>query len=140
MRTCVFASWMVLLSALILPVPAVRAAAARDWPVYLGDKSASHYSTLSEITPANVSQLQVAWTWHAGDAREDKTQIQCNPLIIEGVLYGTTPQNRLVALDAATGRELWRFEPVDANGVNHLVVRGGRAPHFVWHGPMAARY
>ena len=103
---------------LILSAASLRAAAARDWPVYLGDKSASHYSTLTQITPANVAQLEVAWTWHAGDAREDKTQIQCNPLIIDGVLYATSPQSKLVALDAATGRELWRYEPADANGVN----------------------
>ena len=96
----------------------LHAAANRDWSAYLGDKSASHYSALTQITPANVAQLEVAWTWHAGDAREDKTQIQCNPLIIDGVMYATTPQSKLVALDAATGRELWRHEPADANGVN----------------------
>lgn len=99
-------------------VSSLQAAANRDWPVYLGDKSASHYSTLAQVTPANVAQLEVAWTWHAGDARDDKTQIQCNPLIIDGVMYATTPQSKLVALDAATGRELWRHEPADANGVN----------------------
>jgi len=92
--------------------------AGRDWAAYLGDKGASHYSTLAEITPANVPSLEVAWTWRAGDARENKTQIQCNPLIIDGILYATTPQLRVAALDAATGRELWRFEPVDATGVN----------------------
>ena len=103
---------------LIFSAAASHAAASRDWPAYLGDKSASHYSTLTQITPANVARLEVAWTWQAGDAREDKTQIQCNPLIIDGVLYATSPQSKLVALDAATGRELWRYEPADANGVN----------------------
>jgi quinoprotein glucose dehydrogenase len=94
------------------------ASAGRDWPVYLGDKSASHYSTLAQITPANVTQLEVAWTWHAGDARPDTSQIQCNPLVIDGVLYGTTPGLKLFALDAATGRELWHYEPPEPNGVN----------------------
>lgn len=102
---------------LLLPAASLRAA-AHDWPVYLGDKSASHYSALGQITPANITQLEVAWTWQAGDARENKTQIQCNPLIIDGVLYATSPQSKLVALDAATGRELWRYTPADANGVN----------------------
>ncbi len=96
----------------------LHASAGRDWPVYLGDKTASHYSTLGEITSANVTQLEVAWTWHAGDLREGATQIQCNPLIIDGVLYATTPQSKLVALDAATGRELWRFAPLEPNGLN----------------------
>jgi quinoprotein glucose dehydrogenase len=96
----------------------VLASAGSDWPVYLGDKSASHYSTLTQITPANVTQLEVAWTWHAGDARPDTSQIQCNPLVIDGVLYGTTPGLKLFALDAATGRELWHYEPPEPNGVN----------------------
>jgi quinoprotein glucose dehydrogenase len=100
----------------------LHAGAGRDWPVYLGDKAASHYSTLDGITLANVSRLEVAWTWHAGDARGNSTQIQCNPLVIDGVLYGTTPQLRLFALDAATGRELWRYEPAEANGVNRGLV------------------
>ncbi len=99
----------------------VDAAAGREWSTSLGDKGASHYSTLTEITPANVTQLEVAWTWAAGDARPDSTQIQCNPLMIDGVLYVTTPQLKLVALEAATGRELWRFVPADAGGVNRGV-------------------
>ena len=93
-------------------------AANRDWPVYLGDKAASHYSTLNQITTNNVNQLEVAWTWHAGDARGDQTQIQCNPLVIDGILYGSTPQLTVFALEAATGRELWRFAPMEPNGVN----------------------
>ncbi len=117
------------LHALFLLAPALLfASASRDWPVYLGDKAASHYSELKQITAANVTQLEVAWTWHAGDARGSSTQIQCNPLIIDGVLYGTTPQLRLFALDAATGRELWRFEPAEANGVNRGLAFWSEGP------------
>ncbi len=101
-----------------LAVSPLHAAAGREWPAYLGDKAASHYSTLMQITPANVPQLEVAWTWRAGDARPDTSQIQCNPLVIDGVLYATSAQMKLVALEARTGRELWRFVPVDPNGVN----------------------
>jgi len=96
----------------------LRAAAGRDWPAYLGDKGASHYSTLSDLTPRNVTQLQVAWTWHGGDARPNTSQIQCNPLMVDGVLFLTSAQMTLVALDPATGRELWRFAPAEPNGVN----------------------
>lgn len=99
-------------------VSVLSAATSTDWPVYLGDTAASHYSRLSQLTPQNVNQLEVAWTWHAGDARGDQTQIQCNPLIVDGVLYATTPQLKVVALDAATGVERWRFEPLEPNGVN----------------------
>jgi quinoprotein glucose dehydrogenase len=103
--------------------------ADQNWAEYLGDAGSSHYSTLRQITPATVNGLQPAWIYHSGDARSDNlSQIQCNPLVIEGVLYGTTPGLKLVALDAATGRELWRFDPFAANaaastlGVNRGVI------------------
>jgi quinoprotein glucose dehydrogenase len=92
-------------------------AADVNWDVYLGDKASSHYSTLRQITPANVRRLEVAWTYHAGGGdNENRTQIQCNPLVVDGVLYGTTPGLDLVALDAETGRELWRFDPARVPG------------------------
>ena len=79
-------------------------AADGDWPVYLGDKASSHFSTLTQINRKNVRRLQVAWTYHCRDAREDdRSQIQCNPLVLDGVLYGTSPQLKLLALDAASG-------------------------------------
>jgi quinoprotein glucose dehydrogenase len=104
--------------AYLLASATAHPAASRNWPTYLGDKEASHYSTLEQITPANVSKLEVAWTWRGGDARPDSSQIQCNPLVIDGVLFGTTAAMKLVALDARTGVEIWRFVPEEANGVN----------------------
>jgi quinoprotein glucose dehydrogenase len=104
-----------------------QAAASNDWPVYLGDKSSSHYSVLKQINVKNVSRLQVAWTYHSGDGRsDDRSQIQCNPLIIHGVLYGTSPMLKLLAVDAASGHELWRFDPFDGSGgQNSLGVNRG---------------
>src|SRR4051812_8742253 len=104
------------------------AAADRNWSVYLGDKGTSHYSTLKQLTPKNVRQLEVAWTYHSKDGRSDNlSQIQCNPLVIDGVLYGTTPALKLIALDAATGEQRWQFDPAAggapiAVGVNRGVV------------------
>lgn len=118
MRIAPLAPHVALVLAVCFGSSRVDAGAGVNWASYLGDKAASHYSTLDEITPENVSQLEVAWTWNAGDARDDQTQIQCNPLVIDGVLYATTPQLNVVALEAATGRELWRFRPPEANGVN----------------------
>ena len=64
-------------------------AADVDWPVYLGDAASSHFSQLKQITPRNVKNLQVAWTYNCGDGRKDnRSQIQCNPLIIDGIMYG----------------------------------------------------
>lgn len=106
-----------------------HAAESKDWPTYLGDRANSHYSSLKQINAKNVSQLKVAWTYQSGGARPDgRSQIQCNPLIVGGVLYGTSPQAVLFALDAATGQELWRFNPLrgggdhQALGVNRGVV------------------
>ena len=58
------------------------AAADANWSAYLGDKAASHYSTLSDITPDNVSRLEVAWTWNAGDARGNQT-MQTIPVTVD---------------------------------------------------------
>lgn len=96
---------------------AARAAASADWPAYLGDRANSHYSPLNQINVTNVGSLQVAWTYDSGGARPDgRSQIQCNPLIVDGVLYGTSPELVLFALDAATGKELWRFGPLSGGG------------------------
>lgn len=110
-----------LLIATLVGVSAVlHAASDKNWATYLGDAGGSHYSTLTQINAANVARLQPAWTFRTGDATAT-SQIQCNPLIVDGVLYGTSPQLKLFALDAATGRELWRCDPLAAN------AGGGRA-------------
>lgn len=103
-------------------------AADGDWGAYLGSKSADHYSALSQITPENVALLEVAWTFHAGGASpQNRSQIQCNPLVLAGVLYGTSPDQQLFALDAATGRELWRFDPASVPGLSKTGVNRGLA-------------
>ena len=76
-----------------------------NWGEYLGGPDRSHYSALTQITPTNVAQLKVAWTY----AAPDSGQIQTNPIIVDGVLYGVTPSVQAFALDAATGKELWKF-------------------------------
>lgn len=82
------------------------------WEVTGGSKEGIRYSTLSEINPENVGQLEIAWEYHTGDADTvNSSQIQCNPIIVDGVLYGTSPTLKLIALDAATGTEKWVFNP-----------------------------
>jgi len=72
----------------------------------------SHHSPLDQIDRENVASLEVAWSYDAGEASEhDVSQIQFNPLVVKGVLYGASPSLRLFALDAATGEELWSFRP-----------------------------
>lgn len=83
-----------------------------DWPSYQGDVYRNQYSPLDQINNANVGQLQLAWQYRTGDdVSGNRTQIQCNPLVLDGIVYGTSPKLRLFALDAATGRELWAFDP-----------------------------
>ncbi len=100
-----------------------------NWPTYLGDKASSQYSELTQITPDNVNQLKIDWIFNSGDAAEDnRSQIQCNPLIIDGILYGTTPKIVLFALDATTGEALWRFDPfAGESGAGSLGVNRGLA-------------
>ncbi|MDQ1089931.1 PQQ-binding-like beta-propeller repeat protein [Siphonobacter sp. SORGH_AS_1065] len=85
-----------------------------EWPEYLGGPDRNHYSRLTQITPANVNQLQVAWEYHS----RDSGQVQCNPLMVGGVLYGITATNQIFALDAATGKERWRFAQPGGGGLN----------------------
>ncbi len=87
-----------------------------DWPVYAGGPDSVRYSGLAQITRDNVKQLQVAWTFESGDAFPG-SEMQCNPLIIDGVLYATTPRVNVVALDAATGALRWRFDPHEGRKV-----------------------
>ena len=76
-----------------------------DWSEYLGGADRNHYSELTQINPENVAKLKIAWTY----ATPDSGQMQVNPLIVDGVLYGVTPSVQVFALDAATGKELWFF-------------------------------
>jgi quinoprotein glucose dehydrogenase len=94
----------------------VLAALAQDWPYYGGDPGETHYSPLAQVHRGNVRSLAVAWEWKTGEAPlpEFKTTpgaFEATPLAIGGVLYLSTPYNRVVALDAATGRERWSFDP-----------------------------
>lgn len=81
-----------------------------DWPVYQGDHDHTHYTTLGQISPDNVAQLQVAWTYDTRDAFPG-SEMQSNPVVLNGVLYAMSPKQRAFALDAATGREIWSFDP-----------------------------
>lgn len=89
-----------------------------DWPVYLGDSGSTHYSRLGQIDARNVTRLEVAWTYRGGwSDPQNRSQIQCNPLVIDGVVYGTTADLKLFALDATSGVQKWRFDPAACDGI-----------------------
>ncbi len=77
-----------------------------EWSEYLGGPERNHYSPLQQITPSNVKNLKVAWEY----STLDSGQIQCNPIVVNGILYGMTAATEPFALDAATGKEIWRIK------------------------------
>jgi len=82
-----------------------------DWPEYLGGPDRNHYSSLQQIDASNVNQLKQVWQYHT----QDSGQMQCNPIIVNGILYGMTASTRPFAINAATGELIWRLnkEPDD---------------------------
>jgi quinoprotein glucose dehydrogenase len=101
-----------------------------SWEIFGGSKENIHYTTLNEIDSLNVNRLQVAWTYHCGDAdTASHSLIQCNPIIIGDILYGLTPKMKLFALNAANGRQIWIFNPFDGMDDvkrNNIQINNGR--------------
>lgn len=126
--------WVGALTCLLAAVPAVpqssparpdlietvRASGNWDWEVYLGDQSRSQYSPLAQINATNVHRLRPAWEHRTGDAAERSTMYS-NPLVVDGVLYAVTPSLNAVALNAATGERIWKFDPSKHN--NGRIIR-----------------
>lgn len=79
---------------------------SKDWPVYGGQLANDHYSSLTQINRGNVSKLKVAWTFDTAE----QGGMQTSPLVLGGILYALTPTQRVIALDAATGKLLWTFD------------------------------
>ena len=91
--------------------------ASKDWPVYGGDFAGTKYSSLKQINIRNVTRLKPAWIYRCDDWKErPATTIECNPLVIDGTMYLTTPGLKVVALDAGSGKEKWRFDPWEGKG------------------------
>ncbi len=90
----------------------------RSWDQYLGGADSAQYSALAQIDKRNVAELEVAWTYPTGE----RGSYLFNPLVVDGVMYVLAKDRSIVALDAATGRELWvrpNEGPVGTRGMNH---------------------
>jgi alcohol dehydrogenase (cytochrome c)/quinohemoprotein ethanol dehydrogenase len=87
---------------------ALTRAAPQEWLTYGRDYAETHYSPLSQINTSNVSRLAVAWTWNIP---KTGARLEAVPVISDGVMYATGPWSFVFALDARTGRELWRWDP-----------------------------
>ena len=98
-----------------------------NWAVNGGEGNI-RYSPLSQINRANVRNLQVAWTYDSQDAFKD-SEMQSNPVVVDGVLFATTPTMKVVAVNAATGREIWKFDPSGGTGARTRFRHRGVAVH-----------
>ncbi|MFD2202790.1 pyrroloquinoline quinone-dependent dehydrogenase [Shivajiella indica] len=95
-----------------------------QWDTYRGSKDAAQFSGLKQINRENVNLLQPAWEFHTGD-NGPRTPMECNPIVIGNTMYVTSPQLDLIALDAATGVQTWRFTSSSFNegsGINRGVT------------------
>ena len=81
------------------------------WETYQGDHGRNQYSSLTQINKQNVHLIKPLWVYQTGDNLRNNSQIQCNPIIVDGILYATTPNLKLIALNAETGKLLWEFDP-----------------------------
>ena len=101
-----------------------RFTASGQWANYGNDPGGMRYSPLREINSSNVKNLKVAWTCQTGELKTydgskigSKAAFEATPLMIDGILYFSTPTNRVFAIDASTGKEKWVYDPkVDLQG------------------------
>lgn len=89
----------------------------KDYPVYGGNKAGNRYSPLTQINVENVKNLQLAWTYLAAEKPDTSKPVrsretQCQPIVVNGVLYGTSSELNLFALNAANGEQIWKFQPI----------------------------
>lgn len=93
------------------------------WEVYRGDEGSNAWSGLTQINTENIKKLKVAWTYRTGD-KSEYNSLECSPLIVGNILFGVSPGLKTFALDAATGRQLWVFDPFEKNSRDGGVLRG----------------
>nr|WP_295932016.1 PQQ-binding-like beta-propeller repeat protein [uncultured Dyadobacter sp.] len=89
-----------------------------DWPEYNGDGARSHYSPINQINKTNVGRLEVAWTYSSGgaDTVRNRTQMQCNPIVVDGIMYGVSAGTQAFAVHAASGKPVWQTDLADNGG------------------------
>ena len=111
-----------------------------EWPVNRGDPKGNQYSPLAQIHAANVHQLEPAWEYRTGDAAPRGSSMYSNPINVDGLLYFSTPALNAVALDAATGREVWKFDSSRHNQDNAVIrLRNRGVTHWKGEAGVPAR-
>lgn len=108
-----FLASLVLLSGALLVSCSVDTRQYREWDAYGGSKQRLQYSSLSQIDTLSVKNLKVAWVYHTNDA-DSNTSMKVNPIVIDKIMYVLSPKLKLTALDAITGKSLWKFDPYES--------------------------
>ena len=103
-----------------------------DWGIYRGDKKGNQYAELAQIHAANVHRLRPAWEYHTGDSG-NRTSMYANPIMIDGLVYVSTPSLNAAALDAVTGEEVWFFDASKHNE-KQQVLQGRNRGLVYWEG------
>src|SRR5579883_460196 len=120
----------------MLPLLLLFFAADGNWPNYGNDPGGTKHSSLAQINRANVARLKPAWEYHTGalvpeTPNNKKAAFEATPIVVDGTMYVSTPYDVVIALDAATGKEKWKFDPkVDRNANYSEVTSRGVA---IWH-------
>jgi quinoprotein glucose dehydrogenase len=105
----------------------------QEWPHYGADPGGMRYSPLDQINRGNVTRLKVAWTYRTGDMSDGtvyptRSAFECTPIVVDGVMYISTPFSRVDALDPESGKELWNFDPkIDKKAQYNLFINRGVA-------------
>lgn len=113
-----------------------------DWAGYNGGDNRNHFSPLTQINISNVKNLKLAWSYSSGgaDTVNQTTQIQCNPIIIQGVMYGVSAGSQAFAVNAKSGREIWKTAiqektpSMNSRGVAFYSAPGQRSKIFFGYG------
>ena len=101
---------------------------SRTWSIYKADAASSSYSPLEQINKENVHQLKVAWIFNPRDTISGSTRFgssECNPIMVDGIMYATSARHRLYAINASNGKLVWSFDPFNdgkGGGVNRGVT------------------
>src|SRR5579871_6128917 len=125
--------WLILLLLFCLPASAQgQEQHESDWPNYGNDPGGMRHSSLTQINRQNVANLKVAWVYHTGDISDGRdgrkrSAFETTPLLVDGMLFLTTPFNRVIALEPATGKAIWSYDPKIDQSLDYgdgLVNRG----------------
>lgn len=107
-----------------------------DWAIYRGDKRSNQYSEIAQINATNVHRLEPIWEYHTGDP--NGPSMYSNPIIVDGLMYFTTPRLDAVALNAVTGEQVWKFVSSEHEPAGKI-FRGRSRGVTYWEGPEGKR-